>query len=373
MAGPDITQHEIDTVVDAMKTGWYEKPYYYVEKFQSEFAKYHNRKFAVMTPNCTTAIHLLLSCLGVGEGDEVIAPECTWIASVAPITYLKAKTVFCDIDKDNWCSDPKSIEDSITDKTKAIIVVDLFGNMPHMDEIIKISEKYNIPLIEDAAESLGSTYKGIRAGKFGIGSVFSFHRTKTLTTGEGGMLLLDDEELYKKCMIWRDHGRDGALPKHMRNPNTKMYFNDYITYKYMPFNLQAAIGYAQFERIDELVWNKKYQLEFYRNELSDVDDLTFNEESDTVENGAWITSMVIGKSHNIDKETFIDKMEKLEIPIRPFFYPLSMLPPFNIEENKYKNTVSYDVSARGVNLPGSARLTDDDMKFICDGIKKVLK
>tara|TARA_R100001509_G_scaffold67685_1_gene37572 strand:- start:150 stop:608 length:459 start_codon:yes stop_codon:yes gene_type:complete len=152
-----------------------------------------------------------------------------------------------------------------------------------------------------------------------------------------------------------------------------MYFNDYITYKYMPFNLQAAIGYAQFERINELVGRKKYQLEFYRNELSDVDDLTFNEESDVVENGAWITSMVIGKSHNIDKETFIDKMEKLEIPIRPFFYPLSMLPPFNIEENKYKNTVSYDVSDRGVNLPGSARLTDDDMKFICDGIKKVLK
>ena len=373
MAGPDITQHEIDVVVDAMKTGWHEKPYYYVEKFQKEFAEYHDRKFAIMTPNCTTAIHLLLSCLGVGEGDEVIAPECTWIASVAPLSYLKAKPVFCDIDRDNWCSDPKSIEDNITDKTKAIIVVDLFGNMPHMDEIVKISEKYDIPLIEDAAEALGSKYKGVRAGKFGVGSVFSFHRTKTLTTGEGGMLLLDDEELYKKCMIWRDHGRDGALPPHMRNTNQKMYFNEHVTYKYMPFNLQAAVGYAQFNRIDELVGKKRYQLEFYRNELSDIDDLTFNEESNTVENGAWITSMVIGESHNIDKETFINKMSKIDIPIRPFFYPLSMLPPFDIEENREKNPISYDVSDRGVNLPGSARLTDDDMKFICDGIKEVLK
>ena len=373
MAGPDITQHEIDVVIDAMKTGWNEKPYYYVEKFQKEFAEYHNRKFAIMTPNCTTAIHLLLSCLGISKGDEVIAPECTWIASVAPLTYLGAKPVFCDIDKDNWCSDPKSIEANITDKTKAIIVVDLFGNMPHMDEIVKISEKYNIPLIEDSAESLGSKYRGVRAGKFGIGSVFSFHRTKTLTTGEGGMLLLDDEELYKKCMIWRDHGRDGALPQHMRNPNTKMYFNDYVTYKYMPFNLQAAVGYAQFNRIDELVGRKRYQLEFYRNELSTIDDLTFNEESDIVENGAWITSMVIGKSHKIDKETFIDKMSKIDIPVRPFFYPLSMLPPFDIKENKDKNPNSYDISNRGVNLPGSAKLTDDDMKFICDGIKEVLK
>lgn len=373
MAGPDITQHEIDVVVDAMKTGWHEKPYYYVEKFQTEFAKYHNRKFAIMTPNCTTAIHLLLSCLGIGDGDEVIAPECTWVASVAPLSYLKAKPVFCDIDKENWCSDSVSIEESITDKTKAIIVVDLFGNMPHMDKIINISKKYDIPLIEDAAEALGSKYKGIRAGKFGIGSVFSFHRTKTLTTGEGGMLLLDDEELYKKCMIWRDHGRDAALPPHMRNPNTKMYFNEYVTYKYMPFNLQAAVGYAQFQRIDELVGRKRYQLEFYRNELSDIENLKFNEESDIVYNGAWITSMIIGKSYNIDKETFISKMSKIDIPIRPFFYPLSMLPPFNIKENEYKNPNSYDVSNRGVNLPGSARLNDDDMKFICDGIRKVLK
>ena len=373
MAGPDITQHEIDVVVDAMKTGWHEKPYYYVEKFQTEFAKYHNRKFAIMTPNCTTAIHLLLSCLGIRAGDEVIAPECTWVASVAPLSYLKAKPVFCDIDKENWCSDSVSIEESITDKTKAIIVVDLFGNMPHMDKIINISKKYDIPLIEDAAEALGSKYKGIRAGKFGIGSVFSFHRTKTLTTGEGGMLLLDDEELYKKCMIWRDHGRDAALPPHMRNPNTKMYFNEYVTYKYMPFNLQAAVGYAQFQRIDELVGRKRYQLEFYRNELSDIENLKFNEESDIVYNGAWITSMIIGKSYNIDKETFISKMSKIDIPIRPFFYPLSMLPPFNIKENEYKNPNSYDVSNRGVNLPGSARLNDDDMKFICDGIRKVLK
>ena len=373
MSGPDITQHEIDVVVDVMKNGWHERPYDYVEKFQKEFAAYHNRKFAIMTPSCTTATHLLLTCLGIGDGDEIIVPECTWIATAAPIVYLKAKPVFCDIDKDNWCSSPSSIEANITEKTKAIIVVDLFGNMPHMDEIQKLSKKYGIPLIEDAAESIGSKYKDIRAGKFGLASVFSFHRTKTLTTGEGGMLLLDDEELYKKCMIWRDHGRDGALPVHMRDSNQKMYFHKLITYKYMPFNLQAALGYAQFQRIDELVGKKRHHMQLYQDELSSIEDLQFNEESNVVYNGAWITTMVMGNSHQLNKETLIQKMEDEGVGIRPFFYPLSMLPAFNIRENKEKNYVSYDVSSRGVNLPGSFLMNDDDIRFVCNKIKKVLK
>ena len=373
MSGPDITQHEIDVVMDAMKNGWHEKPYEYVEKFQKDFARYHNRKFAIMTPSCTTAIHLLLTCLGIKENDEVIVPECTWIATAAPITYLRAKPVFCDIDKNNWCSAPSSIESNITEKTKAIIVVDLFGNMPHMDEIIALGKKYNIPIIEDAAESLGSVYKETKAGKFGTASVFSFHRTKTLTTGEGGMLLLDDEELYKKCMIWRDHGRDGALPHHMRDPTQKMYFNQYVTYKYMPCNLLAALGSAQFDRVEELVRKKRRHLQLYQNELSSIGDLQFNEESDIVYNGAWITTMVMGNSHQTCKETFIQKMQDEGVGIRPFFYPLSMLPAFNIRENREKNYVSYDVSSRGVNLPGSFLMGDDDIKFVCDKIKKVLK
>lgn len=372
MAGPDITDHEIKTVLDAMKTGWHEKPYYYVEKFQEDFAKYHNRKFGIMTPSCTTAIHLLLTCIGIGPGDEVIVPECTWIASAAPINYLGAKTVFCDIDKDNWCIDPKSVEKKITKNTKAIIAVDIFGNMPNMDELNKLSKKYNIPIVEDAAEALGSKYKNVKAGKFGIGSVFSFHRTKTLTTGEGGMILLDDEELYKKCMIWRDHGRDGALPEHMREKNQKTYFNKLITYKYMPCNLLAALGYAQFERINDLIDKKRHHLNMYKNLLSDIPDITFNQDDHEVYNGAWITSVVIGESHKITKEKIIKEMKGEGINIRPFFYPLSMIPAYDIKENKYLNPVSYDISSRGINLPGSFRLSDDDIKFVCTKLKKVI-
>ena len=184
MAGPSITKHEIETVTNMMKDGWYEHPYDYVESFQKKFAEYHGRKYALMTPNCTSAIHLLLIALGIKEGDEVIVPDCTWIASAAPITYQCATPIFCDIDRDNWCLDVTKLETLITSKTKAIIMVDLFGNMPNIESIQDISNRYGIPIIEDAAEALGSKYKGIKAGKFGVGSVFSFHRTKTLTTGE---------------------------------------------------------------------------------------------------------------------------------------------------------------------------------------------
>lgn len=366
-AGPSITDFEKDIVMKAM-SDWYENPYYYCELFQKEFAKYHDRKYALMTPNCTSAIHLLLLGLDIQEGDEIIAPECTWIASIAPIFYQKAKVVLCDIDETTWCLDPKSVEKNITNKTKAIISVNLFGNMAQMDELLDISKKYNIPLIEDAAESLGSTYKGVKSGKFGIGSVFSFHRTKTLTTGEGGMLLLDDDKLYQKCKMYRDHGRADGEP---------MYFNSEIGYKYMPNNISAALGYAQFQRLDELVGKKHWILEQYRDGLSDIKDIQFNDEPDGIYNGAWITTLVLGRSHKISKEILIEKLIEKNIIARPFFYPLSSIPAlkkrgYDEQKHSIKNTMAYDISSRGINLPSALNITKEEINFICAEIKQIL-
>ena len=363
MAGASIGDLEIKYVTDALKNGWYDDKYYYVEKLESEFASYHNRKYALMTSNCTSAIHLLLAALDIGKGDEVIIPECTWIASAVGACHLGAKIIFCDIENDSWCLDPQSVKENITTKTKAIISVDLFGNMSNWVELNKISKEYSIPLIEDAAEALGSTLNGIKAGSFGIGSVFSFHNTKTMTTGEGGMLLIDNDSLYEKCIKLRDLGR---------GPNTKPYFNELVGYKFMPFNMQAALGLAQFERLEELIKIKRHHLNFYRNELKDY-NVSFNYEPENIINGAWITAMVLDKSYNMDKHTFIEKLHILGVPIRPFFYPLSSIPAFNME-NSYKknNQNSYDISNRGVNLPGAYNLTDKNLYFICDSIKKVL-
>jgi perosamine synthetase len=362
MAGPWITDIEKKTVADMMENGW--ENYDYVEKFEAAFAKWHGRKYCLMTPCCTHAIHLLLLTLGIKEGDEVIVPECTWTATAAPVTYQKATPVFADIDPNNWCLDPVSVESNITNKTRAIIVVDLYGNMPDMDALGSISKEYGIPLIEDAAEALGSAYKGVRAGKFGIAGVHSFHRTKTIVTGEGGVLLLDDDELFERAKFMRDHGRSSEIA----------YYTMEATPKYMPSNLQASMAWAQFQRIDELVARKRYFLHRYKKNLVNIKDLQFNIETDDVINGVWATTMVFGESHNIKKIDAIERMSVMDVPVRPFFYPLSSLPAYEHYRtgSKEKNPNAYDVSERGITLACHYNLSDEQIDFICNGIKKIL-
>lgn len=364
MAGPWITEHEEKAVLDALRNGWYGKDaYHYVETFESEFARYHDRKYALMTPNCTTALHLLLAGLGIGESDEVIAPECTWIGSVACITYQRAITVFADIDPIHWCLTPESIERTITARTKAVIVVDLYGNMPDWDGINELCRRRGITIIEDAAEAIGSTYQGIRAGKFGIASTFSFHRTKTLSTGEGGMVLFDDTALFERCKFLRDHGR---------SPGT--YYNTEVTFKYMPFNLQAALGYAQFQRLDELVGKKRWIWEGYRKRLADIPDLQFNPEPSNVRNGVWNTALIFGKSHGMTRDLALAGLNKMGLPGRPFFFPLSSLPAFPGRElpARHDHPVSYDISGRGINLPCALNMTDEDLDKMALGVRTLL-
>jgi perosamine synthetase len=348
-----------------MRNGWYEHAYDYCERFEKEFAAFHDRKYALMTPNCTSAIHLLLSGLGIEDGDEIIVPDCTWIATSAPITYRRAKPVFCDIDPIHWCLDPESVEKNITKKTKAVIAVDIFGNMPEMDKLMAICQKHNLYFIEDAAEALGSICNGVRAGKFGIGSVFSFHRTKTITTGEGGMLLLDDDDLFARCKFLRDHGRVEGVP----------YYNSEVAFKYMPFNVQAALGYAQFQRLEELVKKKREIFQMYKEKLKDVADLFFNDERSGVYNSVWITGLVFGQSHRMSKKEAMKKLESIGVPSRPFFYPLSSLPAYpecNEKEYQKRNPVAYDCSSRGINLPGALNLEEDQIEKVCSGIRTIL-
>lgn len=361
MAGPWVTAHEEVFVLDALRNWYGPKAYYYCELFESEFARWHDRKYALMTPSCTAAIHLLMAGLGIGPGDEVIVPDCTWIASAAPITWLNATPVFADIDEAHWCLSAETIAARITPRTKAVVVVDVYGNLPDWDAIEALCAKHGITVIEDSAEALGSHSRGRKAGKFGTGSTFSFHRTKTLTTGEGGMLLVDDDALFERCKLLRDHGR---------KPGD--YRSLVIGLKYMPNNVQAALGYAQFQRVDELVGKKRWILETYRRLLGDIPDLHLNPEPLDGANGVWCSTLVFGRSHGITRDHAMAELRRQNLPTRPFFYPLSSLPAFVGIGVHAPTPIAYDVSARAINLPSALNISEEQITIFCDALRVVI-
>jgi perosamine synthetase len=366
--GPHISSFDSKYVLEAMKQkNWYIKPYYFVEKFEKKFADYHNRKYALMTSNCTSAIHLFLESLNLKKDDEVIAPECTWIASVAPVLQTKAKLILCDVENDNWCLSLKTIQKKISAKTKVIISVNIFGNMPNYNEIVKFCKKKKIYLLEDSAESLGSTYFGKKSGSFGDASVFSFHRTKTITTGEGGMLLLNNKSLFEKCRMLRDHGR---------GPKTKDLFNDIFAFKYMPFNLQAALGYSQFLRIKFLLKKKREIFEIYKSKLKNNKNIQLNLDNKFIKNGCWAVAMTVKNAKQNTIKLINQALIKKKYMPRPFFYPISMLPAYR---RKYKNYIyykknnlnAYNLAKKSLVLPSSYLLNKNDIINITKIIKTI--
>jgi len=364
ISGPWITQKEIDYVTDAVKNAWYDNANMYHEKFERAFAAYVGRKHAITLPSCTSALHLALLSLGIGPEDEVIVPDITWIATSAPISYVGATPVFADIDAKSWCLSAQSFANCITSKTRAVIIVDLYGNMPDMEAILKIAKQNQILVIEDAAEAIGSEYKAKKAGRFGEVSTFSFHGSKTITTGEGGMLVTDREEVYQRCLFLRDHGKDFT--------QNKMFWNTEIAYKYKMSSLQAALGLAQLERIEEIVARKCKIFSWYKKALEGVEGITLNSEESWVKNTYWMVTIILDKRLGIHKENLIRYLNEKKIDARPFFYPLSSLPAYQ-SQLKASNKVAFSLSPFGVNLPSGMDINQDHVKYIINSVKTALK
>lgn len=356
-AKPSITDLEIKYVEDAIRTGWGPKCYDYIKKFEAKFSEYLDVKYSLATSSCTGAITLAFAAINLQPGDEVIIADINWIASVAPIMYFGATPVFVDVRSDSWCIDHEKIEAAITPKTKAILVVHLYGNMAEIETIMEIAEKHNLYVIEDSAEALGSEFRGKKAGTFGHFSTFSFHGTKTVTTGEGGMLSTNNEELYAKVKILNDHGRS---PK-----ERKAFFPVMIGYKFKMSNLQAALGLAQMERVEELVQNKRDIFYKYKKNFEDIPEITMNPEPNYTINSYWMPTVVFDKSLKIDRDKFIQFFRDLNVDMRVFFYPLSLLQMF---ENVESNVVSYDIYYRALNLPSYFELEDEQINFVTDNI-----
>lgn len=368
VAGPWITQKEIDYVTDAATNAWYENANIYHARFEAAFAAYVGRKHAIAVSSCTAALHLALLCNDIGPGDEVIVPDITWIASAAPITYVGATPIFADINEQTWCIDAKSFEAAITPRTKAIIIVDLYGNLPDMDPILELAQQHDIVVIEDAAEAIGSEYRGRRAGSFGLISTFSFHGSKTLTTGEGGMFVTDDDRVYARCLFLRDHGRKAG---------DRLFFNTEVAYKYRMSSMQAALGLAQLERIEELLDKKRRTFEWYQQELSDIDELTLNHQSLDTKNTYWMVSAILDHTLGIQKDELQQQLSDHLIDSRPFFRPLSSLPAYvettQANEAKDRNTVSYRISPYGINLPSALNLTQEQVTYVCDVLRSIVQ
>lgn len=367
VAGPSITQKEIDYVTDAVTNAWYGNANIYHERFEKAFADYLKVRYAVSLPSCTSAIHLSLLALGVGSGDEVIVPDVTWIASAAPITYVGATPVFADIDEETWCLSAKSFQACITPKTKAVIVVDLYGNMPDMDAILDVARRNSILVIEDAAEAAGAEYKGKKAGSFGETGVFSFHGSKTLTTGEGGMLVTDDDDIYRRVMFLRDHGR---------KPGDRMFWNTEVAHKYKMSSMQAALGFAQLERLDELMARKRDIFSWYKNQLETMLGVMLNPEPVSNRNAYWMVTVVVDRSLGIEKDDLIKEMSQRNIDCRPFFHPLSSIPAYEgteeAREAQSRNEVSYRIAPYGINLPSGLNMTEAKVAYVCDALKAIL-
>ncbi|MBN2013889.1 MAG: DegT/DnrJ/EryC1/StrS aminotransferase family protein [Candidatus Altiarchaeota archaeon] len=345
VAEPSLGKEELEKVVKALESGWISSKGEYIIEFEKGFAGYCGCEYGVATSNGTTALHLALSALGVKKGDEVLVPTLTFISTANAVAYTGAKPVFVDSHPRYWCMDPEKLRKKITEKTKAVIPVHLYGHPCDMDPIKEITEEHDLCIVEDAAEAHGAEYKGRKVGSFSDISCFSFYGNKIITTGEGGMCLTDDRELMEKMRILRDHGMDPG----------KKYWHDVIGFNYRMTNLQAAVGVAQLEKLDSFVEKKREIAALYNSLLQDS-NVKLPPEEDWAKNVYWMYSILSEK-----RDHLIEKLREKGIESRPFFPPIHQQP---CHLRREKMPVAERLSMNGLNLPSSVNLTEEEIKEI---------
>ncbi len=361
-AKPSITELEVAYATDAARNGWGERCYEYIARFEEAFKAHLGVKYAIATSSCTGALHMGLAALGVGPGDEVILADTNWIASAAPIVHLGTKPVFVDIRPDSWCIDPALAEAAITPRTKAIIAVHLYGNLCDMDKLLDIGRRHGLPVIEDAAEAIGSQYHGKRAGSMGMFGSFSFHGTKTPTTGEGGMFVTNDADLYETVLTLSNHGRARG--------QIKQFWPDMVGFKYKMSNIQAAIGCAQMKRIEELIGRKREILQYYREQLEVLPGVSMNPEPAGTVNGAWMPTVVFDAKTGVTRESLLAAFTAENVDARVFFYPLSSLSMF---EARPANRHAWSIPGRAINLPSFHEMTTSEQDCVANVVVQRLE
>ncbi len=354
---PSLTGKEKEYVNDCLESTWISSKGKYISLFEKNFASYINSKYADSVSNGTVAIHLALLALGIGPGDEVIVPTLTYIASVNSIAHTGATPVFCDSLEQTWQIDPADVEKKITGKTKAVMAVHLYGQACDMDALMAICKKYHLFLIEDCAESVGTFYKGKHVGTFGDISTFSFFGNKTITTGEGGMVVTNDETLCDRSKHFKGQG----LAKH------REYWHDVIGYNYRMTNIQAAIGVAQLEQVDKFLKQKREIANWYIKHL-DLSKVDYHKEVKDTCHSYWMFSILVKEASM--RDPLREHLKANSIETRPLFYPVHTMPMYATRYQKYE--IAENLGWRGINLPSYPQLTESEVKEISGAINNFI-
>ncbi len=365
LASPHMSDegYEMQYVQEAFDTNWVAPLGPNVNEFEKELAAKVGSKHAAAMTSGTGAIHLALKAAGVGEDDIVFCPTLTFSATANPIIYQNATPVFIDSDYETWNMDPKALEaafEKYGDKVKAVLVVHLYGLSADMDKIMEICSKYDVTVIEDAAESLGAYYKGRHTGTFGEFGVFSFNGNKIITTSGGGMLVSDDEEKIKKVRFWSTQSRDVA----------RHYQHSELGFNYRMSNVVAGIGRGQLKVLEQRVAKKKYIFDFYKRELGQLDGVEFMPINDWNEPNYWLSVMTLKGS--VGPLDVMEALEKENIESRPVWKPMHMQ-PFFAEYDYIGSDVSEKLFENGVCLPSDTKMTDEELVRICGIIKSLWK
>lgn len=359
-AGPSISTREILYVADAVTSGWNSQHSDYITRFENSFAEYVGAKYAMATSSCTGALHLALMALEIGPGDEVIVPDVTWVATASAVMYTGAKPIFADINTNDWTINLDSIRSLINSRTKAIMPVHLYGYGAAMNEIIQIAHEYNLSVIEDAAPAIGTDINGKRAGTFGDFGCFSFQGAKLLVTGEGGMLVTNNEELFKRAKKDQDHGR---------KPGT--FWIDELGHKYKINNITAALGLAQIERAENQIFRKRRINSWYLENLSDIGSINFQSETSGTSSICWMTSFTLNEGSAISRDELIYSLTQDGIDSRPVFPAISQYPIWRYKPEIQPNAAR--IGSTGINLPSGVMLGKSAIERVCVSIRKALR
>ena len=364
IAEPSLGKEELNNVVEAIKSGWISSQGRFIVEFEQKFAHYCGAKYGVATSNGTAALHLALEALGIGQGDEVIVPTLTFIATANAVTYSGAKPILVDSHPGYWCMNPDSIEGSITKRTRAIVPVHLYGHPCNMEAIIAIASRHNLYVIEDAAEAHGAAFHGKKVGSFGHINCFSFYGNKIISTGEGGMCLTDDEDLVHKMRILRDHGSSPV----------RRYWCDIVGFNYRMTNLQAAVGSAQVDKLDKLIATRSRIATWYNDAFrhcAELGVIRLPPEMPWAESVCWLYSILIEDGFGMTRDEIIEELRQRDIETRPFFFPLHVMPPYHRGSQVFP--VAEELARKGMSLPSSSKLGKREVTRIVDCISDLYR